>query len=153
MKALTPEVGRGKRQIRELSNLQQKANTILKAYRVEGFLEYSYEYQPQIKKRRARYQITEVIHQQAALKQTQKTFGWRVYVTNAPLNQLSFEQAALTVRDAWIQEKLGVRVIQMQKVCPQKVCNHHPKAIATPTVSMRHFSDWCDRQPNYRYGG
>lgn len=105
LKTLTPEVGRGKRQIRDLSELQQKANTILKAHRVEGFLEYSYEYQPQIKKRRARYQITEVTRQQAALEQTQKTFGWRVYVTNAPLNQLSFEQAVLTVRDAWIQEK------------------------------------------------
>ena len=34
-----------------------------------------------------------------------KPFGWRVYVTNAPAERLSFEQAVLTVRDSWIQER------------------------------------------------
>ena len=104
LRALTPEVGRGKRQIRDLSELQQKASAILKAHRVEGLLEYRYEYQPAIKQRKARYQMTELIGQQAAIEQTQQTFGWRVYVTNAPFENLSFEQAVLTVRDAWIQE-------------------------------------------------
>ena len=105
LKALTPEVGRGKRQIRTLSELQQRANAILKAHRVEELLAYSYEYQPAIKQRKARYQITEVLPQQTALEQAQQTFGWRVYVTNAPSEQLSFEQAVLTVRDSWIQER------------------------------------------------
>ena len=105
LKALTPQVGRGKRQIRELSELQRKAKAILKAHRVEGLLEYSYEYQPAMKQRKARYQITQVIPQPAAIEQSQETFGWRVYVTNAPLEQLSFEQAVLTLRDAWSQER------------------------------------------------
>lgn len=105
LKALTPEVGRGKRQIRELSELQRKAKAILKAHRVEGLLEYSYEYQPAMKQRKARYQITQVSPQAAAIEQSQETFGWRVYVTNAPPEQLSFEQAVLTLRDAWIQER------------------------------------------------
>ena len=105
LQALTPGVGRGKRQLRDLSELQDKANAIVKTHRVEGLLDYRYEYQPAVKQRQARYQITEVICHQEALEHLQKTFGWRVYVTNAPLEQLSFEQAVLTVRDAWIQER------------------------------------------------
>jgi transposase len=104
LKALTPDVGRGKRQIRTLSDLEDKANAILKTHRVEGLLEYSYESQLAMKNRKARYQITEVTLQQEALTQSQQTFGWRVYVTNAPPERLSFEQAVLTFRDAWIQE-------------------------------------------------
>ena len=105
LQALTPDIGRGKRQLRDLSQLQDKANAILKTYRVEGLLEYHYEYQPAVKQRQARYQITQIIRHQEALEQAQKTFGWRVYVTNAPFEQLSFEQAVLTVRDSWIQER------------------------------------------------
>jgi transposase len=103
--ALTPKVGRGKRQIRDLSELQQKAKAILKTHQVEGLLEYSYEFQAATKQRKARYQITGVSLQQDEIEQAQQTFGWRVYVTNAPLEQLSFEQAVLSVRDAWIQER------------------------------------------------
>jgi transposase len=104
LKALTPDAGRGKRQIRTLSDLQDMAHAILKTHRVEGLLEYSYEYQPQTKSRKARYQIAEVTLNQEAFKQSQQTFGWRVYVTNAPPERLSFERAVLTFRDAWIQE-------------------------------------------------
>ncbi len=104
LKALTPAVGRGKRQIRSLSELQQRANEILKTHRVEGFLEYSYECQPAVKQRKERYQISAVILQQEAIQQSQQNFGWRVYVTNAPSEELSFEQAVLTLRGAWIQE-------------------------------------------------
>lgn len=104
LKALTPDFGRGKRQIHTLPELQDKADAILKSYRVEGLLTYSYEYHPQVKRRKARYQITESILNQVALQQFQQTFGWRLYVTNAPSERLSFEQAVLTFRDAWIQE-------------------------------------------------
>lgn len=105
LKALTPKIGRGKRQLRELSTLQDKANAILKAQRVEGLLDYHYEYQPAVKQRQARYQITEVTLVTAQITQAQQTFGWRIYVTNAPPEKLSFETAVLTVRDAWIQER------------------------------------------------
>lgn len=105
LKALTPKMGRGKRQLRELSELQDKANAILKTHRVDGLLDYHYEYQPAVKQRQARYQITEVTVVTAQITQAQQTFGWRIYVTNAPPEQLSFETAVLTVRDAWIQER------------------------------------------------
>lgn len=104
LNGLTPAVGRGKRQIRDRSELAQKAQAILKAHRVEGLLEYRYEYHPPTQRRKARYQITAVIPVKTTIEQSQHTFGWRLYVTNAPLERLSFEQAVLTVRDAWIQE-------------------------------------------------
>ena len=104
LNALTPAVGRGKRQIRSLLDLQQKANAILKLHHVEGCIEYSYEYHPAVKQQKERYHITEVTLIEAAVEEKQQRFGWRVYVTNASLEELSFEEAILTVRDAWIQE-------------------------------------------------
>lgn len=85
LNALTPAVGRGKRQIRSLSGLQRKANAILKAHRVKGLIEYSYEYHPGVKQQKERYHITEVTLIAEAIEKTQQRFGWRVYVTNAPL--------------------------------------------------------------------
>lgn len=58
--ALTPSVGRGKRQIRELEVLQHRAQAILKAHRLEGLLEYTYEYHPATQTVGERYQITAV---------------------------------------------------------------------------------------------
>lgn len=105
LQALTPAVGRGKRQIRDLAELQAQANRILKTHRVEGLLDYRYEFQPAMKRQKERYQITEVLRMATLIEQAQHTFGWRVYVTNAPADKLSFAQAVLTVRDAWIQER------------------------------------------------
>ena len=73
LKALTPPTGRGKRQIRELEVLQQKAIAILKSHRVEDLLVYSYEYQPPTKTSRARYQITAVTLNTAAIEQLRLT--------------------------------------------------------------------------------
>lgn len=105
LKALTPTAGRGKRQIRDLIELQEQAAQILKTHQVEGLLEYHYEFQPAMKRQKERYQMTEVLPIQDAIEQTQHTFGWRVYVTNAPVEYLAFAQAVLTIRDAWIQER------------------------------------------------
>jgi transposase len=105
LQALTPAVGRGKRQIRDLAVLQKQATQILQTHQVEGLLEYHYEFQPAMKRKKERYQITEVLPIAASIEQIQHTFGWRIYVTNAPVEQLSFAQAVLTIRDAWIQER------------------------------------------------
>ena len=105
LQALTPSVGRGKRQIRDLTELQTRATEILKTHQVEGLLEYDYELQPAKKPRKERYQITTVLPIATAIEQAQHLFGWRVYVTNAPPESLSFAEAVLTLRDAWIQER------------------------------------------------
>lgn len=120
--ALTPPVGRGKRQIRDETDLTNAAAAILKAYEVEGLLSYTFERQekrqtkyigrgrgnPERPKQAivtVRYQITSVTRQAEAIAACQKTLGWRAYVSNAPAEQLSLEQAVLTYRDEWIIER------------------------------------------------
>jgi len=100
LKALHTPAGRGKRQIRELEVLQHKAQTILKSHRVEGLLAYTYEHYPATKT-----VISNYVTLNTAIAQDKQTFGWRVYVTNACLEQLSFQDAVLTYRDQWILER------------------------------------------------
>jgi len=119
--ALTPAPGRGKRQLQDEAALVSAANVILKAHNVEGLLSYTFERQekrqskylgrgrgtpdrPKQEVVTVRYQITAVVRQEEALALHQKTLGWRAYVSNAPADQLSLEQAVLTYRDEWIIE-------------------------------------------------
>lgn len=119
--ALTPAPGRGKRQFQEEAELVSAANAILKDHNVEGLLSYTFERQekrqskylgrgrgapdrPKQEVVTVRYQITAVIRQEEALAAHQKTLGWRAYVSNAPADQLSLEQAVLTYRDEWVIE-------------------------------------------------
>jgi transposase len=120
--SLTPPPGRGKRQIQEESELVSAANAILKAYDVEGLLSYSFERQekrqtkylgrgrgnpnrPRQEIVTVRYQITAVTRQAEAIIACLKTLGWRAYVSDAPAEQLSLEQAVLAYRDEWIIER------------------------------------------------
>ena len=119
---LTPATGRGKRQIREESELIQAADAILREHRVEGLLAYTFERQEKRQTRyigrgrgnanrptheivTVRYQITAVMRQEEAIAAHQKTLGWRAYVTNAPGEQLTLEQAVVTYRDEWLIER------------------------------------------------
>lgn len=105
LQALTPKVGRGKRQIRQESTLLTQAQAILKNYRLEGLLHYQYECQPHPNPQKVRYQITSVAPDPQALAQQQQLLGWRLYVTNAPATRLSFAEAVRTYRDEWIIER------------------------------------------------
>lgn len=110
IQALTPPPGRGKRQIRDEATLHQRVQTILKAHRVEGLLNFLYEYQPPNSPRQGRYQITAAIANESSIKQVQLLFGWRAYVTNAPVEKLSLDQAVLTYRDEWLVERIFGRL-------------------------------------------
>lgn len=120
--ALTPPPARGKRQIQNETVLVNAATAIFKAYDVEGLLTYTFERQekrqtkyigrgrgnperPRQEIVTVRYQITAVSRQAQAIAACQKTLGWRAYVSNAPAEQLSLEQAVLTYRDEWIIER------------------------------------------------
>lgn len=119
--ALTPPPARGKRQIQQESDLVAAANALLKAHEVEGLLSYTFERQeksqtkylgpgrggPERPKQEilsVRYQVTAVTRQPEAIAALQKMFGWRFYVTDAPPEQLSLEQAVLTYREEWLIE-------------------------------------------------
>jgi transposase len=120
--ALTPKPGRGKRLIRSEAGLAEAAGRILKAHDVEGLLTYTFERQekrhtkylgrgrgspnrPKHEIVTVRYQLTAVIRQEDAITELQKMLGWRVYVTNAPVEQLTLEQAVLTYRGEWLIER------------------------------------------------
>ncbi len=120
--ALTPAPGRGKRQIQAETDLVAAAEAALKAHDVEGLLGYTFERQekrltkylgrgrgsPERPKQEIvtmRYQIIAITRQEEAIVALQKTFGWRAYVTDAPSEQLSLEQAVLTYRDEWLIER------------------------------------------------
>ena len=119
--ALTPAPGRGKHQIRDEAKLVEAAGAILKAHDVEGLLSYTLERQeechtkylgrgrgspdrPKQEILTVRYQMTAITRQEEAIDALKKTLGWRAYVTNAPVEQLTLEQAILIYRDEWLIE-------------------------------------------------
>ena len=100
--ALTPAPSAGKRQLRDEKLLIERAEAILQQHQVRDFLSYCYEEQDTPK---PRYQITRVQRHVDAIAHQQTRFGWRAYVSNAPLNRLSLTTAVLTYRDEWIAER------------------------------------------------
>jgi len=120
--ALTPAPGRGKRQVQDETELVEAAEALLKAHAVDGLLSYTYARQEKRRKQyvgrgrggperpqqeivTVRYQMTAITRQEEAITALQKTFGWRAYATDAPVEQLSLEQAVLTYRDEWLIER------------------------------------------------
>ena len=113
--ALTPPVGRGKRQITQEAALQSAAEAVLAKHRVVGLLTYTYQReseqevsfvgrgrggvnrQQQVSER-VRYQITTVQRNEAAVAHLVSTLGWRAYATNAPKPRLSLSQAVREYR-------------------------------------------------------
>jgi len=122
LNALTPAPARGKRQFQDEVELVEAAKAILKQHAAEGLLAYTFERQEQRKTKyigrgrggqerpkqeivTVRYQITAVTRQTEAITALQKTFGWRAYVTDAPIEQLTLAQAVLTYRGEWSIER------------------------------------------------
>jgi transposase len=113
--ALTPPVGRGKRQITEEAALQNAVEAVLSKHHVRGLLSYSYarESKQEIKLvgrgraganrqqqviERVRYQISAVERNEEAITHLVSTLGWRAYVTNAPQERLCLADAVREYR-------------------------------------------------------
>jgi transposase len=120
--ALTPEVGPGKRQIREEAKLQAAVLAVLKKYDVVGLLHCHWvrqtrqtekfvgrgrggEHRPKEIIEQVRYQVTAVERDEQEITKRMTTLGWRVYVTNAPVAALSFEAAILEYRNEYLVER------------------------------------------------
>jgi transposase len=118
LQAVTPPVGRGRRQITEEAALQQAAEAVLSKHRVQGLLTYRFERQVEQEvqwvgrgrgganrkfevSERVRYQITAVSRNTEALAAQQATLGWRAYATNAPDQRLSMEQGVQEYRQEY----------------------------------------------------
>lgn len=114
--ALTPAPGRGKRQARELLPLQERVDTILAEHRVQGLLRVAYEphstqriirpyaERPARTEESIRYQL-QVTRDEAAIDQSTRALGWRLYVTSAPAAQLTLTEAVLAYRSASVIER------------------------------------------------
>ena len=112
---LTPEPGRGKRQIREADTLQEAIEAVLVQYRVPGLLEVAWHKEEQVKTsyvgrgrgganrptrtvRHVRYVLTSVQRDAAAIEAAKYRLGWRVHVTNMPQKMLGVAQAVVHYR-------------------------------------------------------
>lgn len=123
--ALTPPVGRGKRQISEEAALVSAAEAVLVKHRVVGLLPYTFTRQseqevkfvgrgrggmhrPQQVRERVRYQITAVERNEEAIAQVVSTLGWRAYASNAPQERLSLAQGVREYRHEYhIEQGFG----------------------------------------------
>lgn len=121
LKQLTPARARGKRQIKDEASLLRAIEQIEKQYRVAGLFHYSYEQEvterhiraykekPARTERQVRFQLT-VSRNQAAIVQAEDKAGWRIYGTNAPVEQFSLTEAVLAYRDQYLEENIFRRL-------------------------------------------
>ena len=119
--ALTPARGRGKRQIADEAHLLAAIQRIEAQYHVQGLFEYAYCKEVTKKQIRAygdqpartecqvRFQLT-VTRNAPAIAAAEFSAGWRIYVTNAPVEQLTLTQAVLAYRDQYITENIFRRL-------------------------------------------
>lgn len=108
---------RGKKVLREVSEVREVAEAILHRYRVEGLLDVQYQeqvvserpvrgYGQRAARTRVEREISLSVQVNAeALAQAEGGLGWHVYVTNQPAEQLSLEQAVLAYREEYLIER------------------------------------------------
>jgi transposase len=132
---LTPPPGRGKKVYQDETELKSVADKIVQRHKVEGLIGYTLERQESHKDIRAyggnpartettvRCQIDTITKNDKAIEQTRKRLGWRLYVTNEPIAELSLTQVVLVYRDQYIVERdfarlkgyLGIIPLYVQK--------------------------------------
>lgn len=115
--ALTPEPGRGRRQIRDETVLRQKADAVLARFRVQGYLRYTFSLQEETQTHyigrgrggklreqrtttRLRYVISGVERDEKAIIEATWRMGWRLYGSNQPVAQLPLDEAIRLYRQA-----------------------------------------------------
>lgn len=119
--ALTPQRGKGKKQIKKEADLLSAIQQVEKEYRVQGFFHYDYteevterhirryKEKPARTERKVRYQLT-VSRNQSAIQDAEFEAGWRIYATNEASERLSLSQAVDVYRDQIIQENIFRRL-------------------------------------------
>lgn len=135
LRALTPPRGRGKQQWNDLEALQGAVQTILKKRRVDGLLEVTYvreverrtirkyRERPTRTEERVRY-VVQVERNREAIAAARRPLGWRLYVTDAPAEELSLTEAVWAYRGAPRMDRdfrrlkgrpLGIRPLYVQR--------------------------------------
>ena len=133
--ALTPQVGRGKRQITDEESLQSQIEQIIKAQRVQGLLHIEYKRQSETQTRyigkgrgssnreqriieKVRYQITALKRDENAIETAKQQFGWKAFVTNASKEALSLKDAVLCYRNEYRIERIFNRLKSRLHIAP-----------------------------------
>ena len=96
---LTPSPKPGRRQIVDEQKLQASIKVIMEKNQMQGLLEVHYEKQSNGKK--DRYVILDIVRNENKITERKRRSGWRLMVTNATQESLSFSQAILTYRGEW----------------------------------------------------
>lgn len=122
LRQLTPPRGRGQHPIREEAALQAQVTALLDHYRVAGLLDVTwvrevtahpkraYRGQPAHTEEDVRYVITAVTRNPAAIEQAERLLGWRIYLTQAPVAELTLAEAVLAYREEYIVENIFRRL-------------------------------------------
>jgi len=117
---------RGKRKIRELSELREKAEAILARHKVADLIQVDLDESVQLHEmkpynsrpaqvRRDVELSMQVTVRQEAVEARERELGWRVYATNQPPEQLSLEQAVIAYRHEYRIEQ-GFRRLKGQQL-------------------------------------
>jgi transposase len=122
LRQLTPPRGRGQHPIREEAALQAQVTALLGHYRVVGLLHVTwlrevtvhpkraYRGQPAHTEEDVRYVITAVQRNPAAIEQAERLLGWRIYLTQTPVAELTLAEAVLAYREEYIVENIFRRL-------------------------------------------
>src|SRR5262245_2130607 len=122
LRALTPAPGRGKRQLRDATTLQAAITGVLARHDVAGLLTTTWERhattvtryvgrgrggpeRPTRTQLQVRYALTGVQRNEEAITARRHRLGWRVQVTNAPMDRLPLPQAVRHYRGGWSLER------------------------------------------------
>jgi transposase len=85
---------RGCYQIKQENQMQEAIKSIVKSFGVEELLEVKYEVGKRIS-------IKQIARLENKIKDKKKFLGWRIYLTNSPVKQLSLKKGILLYRSHW----------------------------------------------------
>lgn len=122
LRALTPPVGRGRRQFREEEVLREAIAEVLQRHRVAGFLSVTWQREEQREKRYEgrgrggakrkwhwdvviRYQVMNVCREEDVIVAAKYRQGWRVQVTTLPREGYSLQMCVLIYNGGWSLER------------------------------------------------
>jgi transposase len=112
--ALTPPVGRGRRQQREEAALAAAVAAVLERHEVEDLLRVRWQREtygakggtrPGRKEAQVRYQVTAVKRDEAAIEARKERQAWRVQVTNLPAARCDLLASVLLYNGGWSVER------------------------------------------------
>jgi transposase len=135
IEALTPERGRGKKQITEEEILKEKIDGIVKRHNVEGLLDIEYEKEVEMKEKfvgkgrgsksrekkvieRVRYEVKKVSRNEEKIEEEKEKFGWKAFVTDVSGKDLSLSDAVKCYRHQYGIERIFNRLKSRLDIAP-----------------------------------